>query len=304
MQNLQFITDKPKVDFFLGSDFHIEAFICEKFFEPSTIIPKIEKNPHHFNVCLLAGDICVLKRMYRNKQFMAEICKHFDLVFYIEGNHENYNGNLNHGFKKFETYCSDIENLVFLQRETVTFKVNDQQFKIIGSTLWGDLRNVDQSTLYYATRTARTAVAGHFFMTDFTKIRTEQRNSTYPRLSLDTYMIANKKDREFVFDELQGLSGDDINILMTHHAPIAAAVDNEDEYKAFEHTDLTDEIKASKLNLSVFGHIHKGFGNIKVTGLTAFTVGQCTCFSNPAGYYELSKENSDYILKIIASFAV
>ncbi|UKA04846.1 metallophosphoesterase [Photobacterium damselae] len=301
MQNLQFTTTKPKVDFYLGSDFHIEAFICKKFFDPSSVIPKIGKDPTHFNICLLAGDICVLKRMYRNKQFMAEFCKHFDLVFYIEGNHENYNGNLNHGFKKFREYCSDIDNLVFLQQETVIFKVNNQQFKIIGATLWGDLRNADQTMLFHATRTQKTAVSSNYYMTDFSKIRTEQSRYAYPMLSLHTYMLANKKDREFIIGELQSLSSDTINILMTHHSPIYAAIDKEDSYNAFEHSDLTDEIKSSRLNFSVFGHIHRGFGNVLDIGTNKFKTGECTCFSNPAGYYELSKEDSRYALETIFS---
>ena len=295
-------TDKKTVDLFLGSDFHIEAFVGEKLFNPANIIPAIKKNKNHFNICLLAGDICVLKKMSRNKEFMVEFCRQFDLVYYVEGNHENYNGILNHGFKKFKSYCSDIENLVFLQRESVNLQVNDLGFKIIGATLWGDLTNADASMLYFATRTQRDAVAGHYYMTDFSKIRSAGDNSSFPKLSLNAYMMENKRDREFIRSELNSLCKCDINILMTHHAPLLASVDATDPYSAFEYTDLTSEIAASSLDVSVFGHIHGGHGAISDSGSTSFKVGGCECFSNTAGYYELGDMDSDYVLEPISTF--
>lgn len=112
------------------------------------------------DVLILSGDILVAKdiaqrdpygvmgpeyRSNRYHDFMQRCSALFPHVVYVMGNHEHYNGD----FAKTETHLKDVlsylKNVYVLEKE---IKVIDD-ITFIGGTLWTDMNNGDQLTLYH-----------------------------------------------------------------------------------------------------------------------------------------------------------
>ena len=117
-------------------------------------------NTDRAEVLILSGDILVAKdiaqqdphgimgpeyRSNRYHDFMQRCSERFPHVIYIMGNHEHYNGD----FAKTETHLKDVlgylKNVSVLEKEIKV--INDVTF--IGGTLWTDMNNGDQLTLYH-----------------------------------------------------------------------------------------------------------------------------------------------------------
>ena len=108
------------------------------------------------DVLVLAGDICVAKhfaeagptyakvlaREYR--EFFDHVCKEFEHVVYIMGNHEHYSGDVAHTYNILK-YNLDYGNLHILEKETWTH----QGHTFICGTLWTDMNQLDSLTMSY-----------------------------------------------------------------------------------------------------------------------------------------------------------
>lgn len=108
------------MSFQLVSDLHLEF---------STSNPIVERQADNL---ILAGDIG-----YPNQEkfvgFLKDMCKMFDKVFYITGNHEYYCGlSKNKVDELLEKLSKDIG---FIYLKNSTYKLNDR-LTIIGCTLW------------------------------------------------------------------------------------------------------------------------------------------------------------------------
>ena len=108
------------------------------------------------DVLVLAGDICVAKHFvdgkptYRQimakeyREFFDHVCKEFEHVVYIMGNHEHYSGDVAHTYNTLK-YHLDYGNLHILEKETWTHTGHT----FIGGTLWTDMNGGDPLTLSY-----------------------------------------------------------------------------------------------------------------------------------------------------------
>jgi predicted phosphodiesterase len=128
----------------LASDVHLE-------FGPITL-----DNTEGADVLVLAGDICVAKhltdasptyakvlaREYR--EFFDHVCKEFEHVVYILGNHEHYSGDVAHSYNILKEHL-DYGNLHILEKETW----KHQGHTFIGGTLWTDMNREDPLTLMH-----------------------------------------------------------------------------------------------------------------------------------------------------------
>jgi hypothetical protein len=113
-------------NFYVFSDLHLE----KKSFN-TDLITEQEYNESTINICILAGDI-------GNPQqesfwtFIDQVCKIFDLVLFVAGNHEYFHS------------CIELTNSLLKSRETDKFKVLDKDgiyfpkidTLILGCTLW------------------------------------------------------------------------------------------------------------------------------------------------------------------------
>lgn len=117
-------------------------------------------NDNNADVLILSGDILVAKditqrdpygvmgpeyRSNRFHDFFQRCSALFPHVIYVMGNHEHYNGD----FANTETHLKDVlsylKNVHVLEREIKV--IDDVTF--IGGTLWTDMNNGDQLTLYH-----------------------------------------------------------------------------------------------------------------------------------------------------------
>lgn len=109
------------------------------------------------DVLVLAGDICVAKHFADGKptylqrlakeyrQFFAHVCREFEHVVYIMGNHEHYSGDVAQSYQILKENL-DHSNLHILDKETWTH----QGHTFIGGTLWTDMDQEDPLAMSYA----------------------------------------------------------------------------------------------------------------------------------------------------------
>lgn len=287
--------DKRKVVFYGGSDFHLEGVVGLKFFEPSDFQPKVNLEPEAFNVCLLAGDITVPRKVYRYTKWFELFCKQFDLVLYVEGNHENWRGHLGQNFKRLSQSCAHIENLKFLSNETYEFSVFDSRFSVVASTLWANLKGLTDADIHELCE----AAYGKPVVRDFGCIRTANLGR-YRKLKAPEYHALHIKAKSFIASEAERLSNDiSFKVLMTHHAPTLKSLwrykGHEKRFDYFDATDLESEIKKGNFSIVFHGHIHRDEPFVD-------KIGDALLYSNPAGDklinskgYELLKLDTIYV---------
>lgn len=108
------------------------------------------------DVLVLAGDICVAqhftdgKPTYRQimareyREFFDHVCREFEHVVYILGNHEHYSGDVAKSYRTLKEHL-DYGNLHILEKETWTH----QGHTFIGGTLWTDMDKEDGLAMSY-----------------------------------------------------------------------------------------------------------------------------------------------------------
>ena len=263
------------VVFFGGSDFHLEKFVGNKDFDPSQHLPNIIINPRNFNVCLLAGDIVVAKKNHRYSLWFDKFCSLFDLVIYIDGNHESWRGYVGQNTKHLKKKCLHIDNLVFLERETYEFVIGNKSFAIVGTTLWSDLQQNSYELNYSLVNKMITGPT----VLDFSNIRTAVRG-TYKKMTISDYVILHIKCRNFIKKEALRLANSkSYKILLTHHSPTLKSLLPSDPkcFNAFDATNLEDIINIGGFNLVFHGHIHRKTPLIS-------SIGDTKLLSNPSSF--------------------
>lgn len=118
------------------------------------------QNPDGAEVLILSGDICVAKditrhdpyltmgleyRSNRYHDFFQRCAEKFSHVIYVMGNHEHYHGDFGTTVPHMRAMLAYLPNLHILERDAVT--IDDVTF--VGGTLWTDMNNGDQLTLYH-----------------------------------------------------------------------------------------------------------------------------------------------------------
>jgi predicted phosphodiesterase len=118
------------------------------------------RNRDGADVLILSGDICVARdvgardsynirgehdRSNRIHGFFERCAAEFAHVIYCVGNHEHYHGDFAETVPSLKQHLGYVPNLHILDRECVT--VADVTF--IGGTLWTDMNDRDELTLYH-----------------------------------------------------------------------------------------------------------------------------------------------------------
>lgn len=118
------------------------------------------QNPDGAEVLILSGDICVATditqrdpyltmgleyRSNRYHDFFQRCAEKFPHVVYVMGNHEHYHGDFGTTVPHMRAMLAYLPNLHILERDAVT--IDDVTF--VGGTLWTDMNNGDQLTLYH-----------------------------------------------------------------------------------------------------------------------------------------------------------
>lgn len=155
-------------------------------------------------VLLLAGDTCEARFVEKSKD-LRRICRSFDKVYAIAGNHEYYHGDIYMSEDHIRVDTLDIENFNFLQKEAV--KLSDE-VTLIAATLWTNFNKGDIVA----------KVKAEFGLNDYRLIRNGSTTySMVERLTASDIEAINKDHFNFIQDEVKKANK---CIIMTHHAPI------------------------------------------------------------------------------------
>lgn len=198
------------------------------------------------DILILAGDIGSFYKYDQLKIFLTKLCKYFEIVLYVPGNHEYY---LQKGFtqKKMKVLFKlvkhiehSIDNLYILNKTSV--QIND--ICIVGCTLWSNPR----------TKIPRYIVRIDEMNTKFYK------NKFKEELEYITMMIEYCKKKQTKL------------LVITHHMPTYAIFDNKtinnkyDKYISLYASDLDYLLNKDSVHTWVAGHIHINFDIITEGG--------------------------------------
>lgn len=101
----------------------------------------------------MSGDITVARELpysdsgqgSRAKDFFRNVSSEFPMTVYVAGNHEHYHGDFKTTGEIIREALKDFPNVKYLDKETI--KIGD--FTVIGGTLWTNMNNLDQHTMYH-----------------------------------------------------------------------------------------------------------------------------------------------------------
>ena len=111
------------------------------------------KNTENADLLILSGDITVARELpysdsghgSRAKDFFRNISSEFPMTVYVAGNHEHYHGDFKTTGVIIREALKDFPNIKYLDKESIKLG----NYTIIGGTLWTNMNNLDQDTMYH-----------------------------------------------------------------------------------------------------------------------------------------------------------
>ena len=276
------------------------------------------QNTEGADVLILSGDILVErdldmydrrqvelgfmnKRSLRFHEFFQDVSEKFPHVIYVAGNHEHYHGDFKHTTNELKRKLAYLKNVYVLDRDLKDI----DGVKFIGSTLWTDMNNGDQLTLYHMKA----------MMNDFQCVMNSNREVSYkvPDLlsEVPDKMIFKTRPAKFspedAFEEhirckqyiqvCTAFLGEDPNkyVVVGHHAPssqsIAPQYVHQHLMNGAYYTELSEFIlDRPEIKLWVHGHMHDDFD---------YMIGDCRVICNPRGYIGHESRAREWKLKYI-----
>lgn len=219
------------------------------------------------------------KRSDRWTRFFHEECTKYEKVFYVVGNHEHYG----YTFHKTVPHLKTVlpKNITVLEKECVEYR----GVLFLGGTLWTDMNNFDQLTLYHMKS----------MMNDYRQITMlNEAKSVYHRLQPEYTTTEHVKTKElfkFYLEENRRRETPLPVVVLTHHAPSKLST-----HPIYEHDTIMNGAYSSDLSEFILdnpeirywthGHTHHTF---------EYKIGETTVVCNPRGYknYEERAEEFD-----------
>lgn len=139
------------------------------------------------------------------QDFLSLVAPKYHKIFYIPGNHEYYNLNINlhskneHDYKLNEI-CSQYDNIILLNNKSYDL----DGIKIIGSTLWSNIDDKDKNHISSV-------------MNDYHLIKKIQKGQM-TNITTDDTNSWNRASIKYIEKEISNTS--DPCIVLTHHAPL------------------------------------------------------------------------------------
>ena len=250
------------------SDLHLECDGMEPWY-----MPRIEGEKDM--VLVLAGDITANHNQWKDKPsldryspWIKDVCARHKAVIYIKGNHEDYCGHMEATEDHWKAMSRHIENLHFLNRDTVVI----DGVRFLGCTLWTHLNPIGEGIAL--------AMMNDF---DFIWADGELFNTYRWRLEHDAcmYFLETELAKDF----------DGETVIVTHHSPSFKSIVGErllDPSNVCYANNLDRLMWYNPIKLWIHGHTHDSLN---------YTVGdeiqstQVIC--NPRGYSD-SRLNLDF----------
>jgi predicted phosphohydrolase len=231
------------------SDLHLEFPANSKFIKKHPLEPVGE-------VLILAGDILPfgLHKMYTN--FIDFIADHFEMVYWVPGNHEYYGYDL---ATVADPLLEKLRSNVWLVNNQV---VDYKNVSIICSTLWSKIAVANALEIQRC-------------ISDFFSIQWQGK-----KLNTDQFNQLHNRSIEFLENALKEKSTGK-SVVVTHHVP--TLYDYPKKYRnspfngAFV-TELYDLIHDSGVDYWIYGHHH--------FNIPEFKIGNSTLLTNQLGYVQ------------------
>ena len=208
------------------------------------------------------------KRSDRWTRFFHEECTKYEKVFYVAGNHEHYG----YTFHKTIPHLKDMmpANVTVLEKEMCEYR----GVLFLGGTLWTDMNNFDQLTLYHMKS----------MMNDYRQITMlNEAKSVYHRLAPEyttTEHVRTKELFKFYLEENRRRETPLPVVVLTHHAPSKLSTHphyaNDTIMNGAYSSDLSEFILDNpEIKYWTHGHTHHTF---------EYKIGDTTIMCNPRGY--------------------
>lgn len=273
-------------------------------------------NDSQADVLILSGDILVAKditqrdpygvmgpeyRSNRFHDFMQRCAVEFPHVIYVLGNHEHYNGDFATTEKHLKDVLSYLDNVYLLEKEIKI--IDDVTF--IGGTLWTDMNNGDQLTLYHMKS----------MMNDFVCVQNSDRVVNYKayeqingvdnrerpifkervaRFSPEDAFEDHAKMKGYIQQVVEG-KPDQKFVVVGHHAPSRMSTHQRyanDTIMNGGYSSNMDEFIQDhpQIKLWTHGHTHHPFD---------YVIGQTRVVCNPRGYVNYEARADEWELMTV-----
>ncbi len=261
-------------------------------------------------VLILSGDICVAAdldmrdrrqtemgfarhRSERFHEFFERCAVNFPHVIYVMGNHEYYHSDFATALGEMRRKLAHLPNLYILERELKV--IGDVTF--IGGTLWTDMNNHDQLTLYHMRtrmndfRVIQNSAVPVHFRTQEGEFKTRM-----AKFSPEDSVTEHVKMKEYI-QVVTAFLGQNPNkyVVVGHHAPSRKST-----HEMYAHDTIMNGAYSSDLDefiqdrpqikLWTHGHTHHEFD---------YMIGETRVICNPRGYHGHEQRAEEWQLKTV-----
>ncbi len=261
-------------------------------------------------VLILSGDICVAAdldmrdrrqtemgfarhRSERFHEFFERCAANFPHVIYVMGNHEYYHSDFATALGEMRRKLAHLPNLYILERELKV--IGDVTF--IGGTLWTDMNNHDQLTLYHMRtrmndfRVIQNSAVPVHFRTQEGEFKTRM-----AKFSPEDSVTEHVKMKEYI-QVVTAFLGQNPNkyVVVGHHAPSRKST-----HEMYAHDTIMNGAYSSDLDefiqdrpqikLWTHGHTHHEFD---------YMIGETRVVCNPRGYHGHEQRAEEWQLKTV-----
>jgi len=237
------------------------------------VLPELDTDKE--SILILAGDINLGSDSI---PFITQMSKRFCKVIYVLGNHEYFCCNWNTLPEELSKIITEkgLDNVYLLENQKII--INDE-FNIVGTTLWTDLNDGNPIDINEAKRRMR----DYMFIL---KEEIPEALKIEPEDVIEKHKIAIKYLKENV---------DENSIVVTHHMPSYQCV--HEKYKNLQlnsafTTELVEFILEAKPKMWFHGHTHS-----KVD----IVIGKTRIIANPLGYpseYNITEFNPNLLVTL------